>query len=138
VSEVSEYDFGRDNAAIVDAHAAGKHNPTSPWVVYRNGKLEREFGSLGAAAEWSHGQGIYGQCTIRDVYAEPPSLGPMFGAGWDAGYARGLEDAAKVAEAEVRNPGGGAALHRGYWQGGAEKIWRGIRALLPPQQEREG
>lgn len=130
MSTQTDYDFSRDNAAILKDHAAGDHSPTEPFVVYQDGAFKRAFYSYGDACDWGYKQGIMGRCTVRDAFAPLPTLGPLFGAGYEAGYLHGLKDAAKIADAQVQHPGGGHPLHQGYWKAGAETIRGGIRALI--------
>lgn len=130
MSAETTYDFARDNEAIVKDHAEGNHTPTQPFVVYKDGEFKGAFRTYGDACEWGYKQGIMGSCTVRDVFAPPPTLGPMFGVGFEAGYTRGLEDAAMFAKEEIARPGGGHPLHQGYWQAGAKAVLRGIEALL--------
>lgn len=83
--EVEEYDWAKDNAAIEADHVAELHDKDMPWVLYQDGLYRACFDTFeramshAAALEW------LGRCTIRDAFAPPFTIGPLFDAGFSAG-----------------------------------------------------
>lgn len=101
-TSTTEYDFKKDNAVIAVDHEAGFHDKDLPWVIYLSGVYVAAMDSFQRACEHAEKMGWLGHCTIRDVFAEQPTLGPMFGTGYESGYAAAKAEAADALSSLTR------------------------------------
>jgi len=66
----------RDSEAIERDVAAGILRRDLPYCIYRDGLHVASFGDFSNACRYAQDQGFVGRCTIRDVFAPPPTI-PM-------------------------------------------------------------